>query len=269
MLKIIFLFISCSLIFLFINFSLFAKEKKIFLASTTSTYDSGLLPYLNEIFSEKYNITIQVLALGTGQALRAAQDGNVEIVLVHHTPSEINFMEKGYGLIRYNLMYNDYVIVGPNDDMFGCQSIKSKLKYIYENRLTFISRGDDSGTHKKELELWNTNNLFPDRFKSWYLNIGQGMGSVLLMANNKKAYTLSDRGTWISFNRKNNLKVICENLPPLINQYGIIIVNPLLNNNLNIREAKIYVGWLLSNEGKNLINGFRKKDKQLFFFNNY
>ena len=254
------------IIFFFSN-SIISKENSIFVASTTSTSDSGLLNYLNEYFENKYKIKINVLSLGTGQALRTAQDGNVEIVLVHHKDSELKFVEQGFGLIRYDLMYNDFIIVGPKDHKSPCLDIKKKLKLIYNKKLTFISRGDDSGTHKKELDLWKLLNFETKNFESWYKNIGQGMGNTLLISNEKSAFTISDRGTWIAFNKKDNLKIICESLPPLLNQYGLILVNPKVSNDLNIKDAKIYIDWLISDEGKEKINNFKKNGQQLFFYN--
>ena len=245
-----------------------ALENKIIVASTTSTYDSGLLTYLNDHFKNKYNINVQILAQGTGQALRTAKDGNIEVLLVHHKESEIQFIKDGYGIKRYDLMYNDFVIVGPKNDHSNCFNINTKLKDIITNKKIFISRGDDSGTHKKEIELWNLIDLnIKDFDESFYFSVGQGMGNVLLIANEKLAYTLSDRSTWLSFNRKNNLKIICENKPPLFNQYGLIIVNPNINKDLNIEDAIKYVNWLLSDEGKDLINNFKKNDEQLFYYN--
>ena len=257
------------LIILFFSFYLEASERTIMVASTTSTYDSGLLNYLHDFFEKKYSINVKVLSLGTGQAIRTAKDGNVEVLLVHHKKTEIDFMKNNFGLIRYDLMYNDFILVGPKSDNKGCLNINSKLNYIFNSKLFFISRGDDSGTHKKELELWNDAGLIPEFFQTWYINIGQGMGNTLLMANEKFAYSLTDRSTWISFNRKDNLKIICENSPPLFNQYGLILVNPKINNRLNINIAKIYVEWLISDEGKRLINRFKKNGKQLFFFNHH
>ena len=253
--------------FFLFAFSISALERKIIIASTTSTYDSGLLKYLNKHFMKKYDINVQTIVQGTGQAIRTAKDGNVELLLVHHKKSEIEFMKNDYGLTRFNLMYNDYVIIGPKEDIVKCQNIQNKLKNIIENNLKFISRGDDSGTHKKELELWLLFNLNPEKFSENYLSVGQGMGHTLLMANEMKAYTISDRSTWIAFKRKDNLKIICENKPPLFNQYGIILVNPKLNRNLNIKDAKIYLNWLISEEGKSLINNYKINDQQLFYFN--
>ena len=263
--------IKFSLFFLLFLFStkVFSIEKKIIISSTTSTHDSGLLTYLNNEFKKKYNINVQVLAQGTGQALRTAKDGNVELVMVHHEVSELEFMKNGFGVERFSLMYNDFIIVGPKSDLNKCKNIQSKLSFINSNNLNFISRGDDSGTHKKELELWRTIEIKKGYFHSNYLQVGQGMGNTLLIANEKKGYTLSDRGTWISFNRKNNLKIICQFQPPLINQYGIIIVNPNINKNLDYESAKLYVNWLISSEGKELINNYKKEGQQLFFFNYY
>ena len=254
---------------IFINFNLDAKESIISIASTTSTHDTGLLKNINKKFTQKYKIKVNVLSAGTGQAIRVAKDGNVEILIVHHTPSELAFINEGYGTLRHNLMYNDYVLVGPKSDNKECISIEDKLKEIEGNKLKFISRGDDSGTHKKEIELWNLININTKNSKDWYLSIGQGMGQTLLIANNKKAYTLSDRSTWISFNSKKNLKIVCENFPPLFNQYGIILVNPIINKELNITDAKKYVDWILTDEAKNIINSFKVNNEQLFFYNHY
>ena len=253
--------------FIFFSFSSHAFENKIIIASTTSTYDSGLLTYLNNVFEDTHNIKVQVLSLGTGQAIRTAMNGNVEVLLVHHINSELKFLKEGYGLIRYNLMYNDYIIVGPKNDDNECININEKLKKIYLNNYNFISRADDSGTNKKEVDLWKSINVDPSNYSSWYLEVGQGMGNTLLIANEKSAYTLTDRATWISFNNRDNLKIICENLPPLFNQYGLILINPNINKKLNIKSAEIYVNWLISDKGKKLINSFKKKDQQLFFYN--
>lgn len=251
---------------LVISLNLSAKDK-IIIASTTSTYDTGLLNLLNERFASKFDIKVQVLSLGTGQAIRTAKDGNAEVLLVHHTPSEIEFMNNDFGLERYEIMYNDYVLVGPKKDKDQCRSVQKKLEQIHNNKFLFISRGDDSGTHKKEKEIWNLANIkINEKFK-WYLSVGQGMGSTLLIANEKKGYTLSDRSTWIAFNNKDNLKIVCEDFPPLFNQYGIILVNPKLNKNLNYKSAKKYVDWFKTNEAKILINNFKLKGKQLFYYN--
>lgn len=243
------------------------SANKIIVASTTSTYDTGLLNLLNDKFYEKFNIRVQVLSLGTGQAIRTAKDGNAEILLVHHKPSEIEFMNNGYGEERYEIMYNDYVLVGPKSDDGNCKSVQHKLEEIHNNKFLFISRGDDSGTHRKELEMWNLANIDINKNKEWYLSVGQGMGSTLMISNEKKAYTLSDRSTWIAFNNREDLKIVCEDFPPLFNQYGIILVNSSLNNNLNYEDAKKYIDWFKTSEVKELINNFKAKGKQLFYYN--
>jgi len=247
--------------------SVLADNNYITIASTTSTHDTGLLEYINKKFENKYNIKVRALSLGTGQAIKVAMDGNVEILLVHHKKSELEFMYNGYGTLRYDLMYNDFVLIGPKEDNRNCSSIENKMIEIKESKLLFISRGDESGTHKKEKELWELSNIKIPFKENWYLSVGQGMGSTLLIANQKKAYTLSDRSTWIAFNKKENLQIVCENLPPLFNQYGIILVSNKINNNLNIEAAKKYIEWITSKEAKKLINNYRVNGKQLFFFN--
>ena len=252
-----------------INSNVLADNNRIIIASTTSVYDSGLIDYVNKKFEKKFNISVHVLALGTGQAIRIAKNGDVDILLVHDTLSEKEFIKEGYGKTRHNLMYNDYVIVGPKTDNDKCDSIKKTLLKIIYKEFIFISRGDESGTHKKERDLWNLTRFEIEEYSSWYKKIGQGMGSTLILANEMNAYTLSDRGTWISANKKENLKIICENLPPLINQYGIIAVNQKINSRINSKDAEKYINWIISDEGKKLINSFRIKNEQLFFFNHH
>ena len=262
MIRVLLIFI---LIFLIKN--ALANDKHITIASTTSTHDTGLLEYINKKFEKKYKIKVRALSLGTGQAIKVAMDGNVEILLVHHKKSELEFMNNGYGALRYDLMYNDFVLIGPKKDNETCSSIENKMIEIKKSKLLFVSRGDESGTHKKEKELWELSNINIPFKENWYLSVGQGMGSTLLIANQKNAYTLSDRSTWIAFNKKENLQIVCENLPPLFNQYGIILVSNKINNNLNIEEAKKYIDWITSEEAKKLINNYRVNGKQLFFFN--
>ncbi len=257
------------LIFILIFFvkSALADSKYITIASTTSTHDTGLLDYINKKFENKYNTKVRALSLGTGQAIKVAKDGNVEILLVHHKKSELEFMNNGYGILRHDLMYNDFVLIGPKKDKKICSSIENKMVEIKKSKLLFVSRGDESGTHKKEKELWESLNINISFKENWYLSVGQGMGSTLLIANQKNAYTLSDRSTWIAFNKKENLQIVCENLPPLFNQYGIILVSNKINNNLNIEQAIKYIDWITSDEAKKLINNYRVNGKQLFFFN--
>ncbi len=255
------------IILTFIINSALADNKYITIASTTSTHDTGLLEYINKEFENKYKIKVRALSLGTGQAIKVAMDGNVEILLVHHKKSELEFMSNGYGILRHDLMYNDFVLIGPKNDKKKCSSIENKMIQIKESKSLFISRGDESGTHKKEKELWEVSNTNIPLKENWYLSVGQGMGSTLLIANQKKAYTLSDRSTWIAFNKKENLKIVCENLPPLFNQYGIILVSNKINNDLNIKTAKKYIDWITSDEAKKLINNYQVNGKQIFFYN--
>ena len=259
--------ILISTIFFTLLISQNINANKIIVASTTSTYDTGLLNLLNDRFYNKFNVKVQVLSLGTGQAIRTAVDGNAEILLVHHKPSELEFMNKGYGKERYEIMYNDYVLVGPRDDKGNCTSVQKKLEEIHNNKSLFISRGDDSGTHRKEIEMWELSKIKINENNKWYLSVGQGMGSTLLIANEKKGYTLSDRSTWIAFNKRENLKIVCEDFPPLFNQYGIILVNSKLNKNLNYKDAKKYIDWFKTNEVRDLINSFEAKGEQLFYYN--
>ncbi len=246
-----------------------AKNERIIIASTTSTYDTGLMKYLNKKFYENFNITVNVLSLGTGQAIEIAKNGDADILLVHDTISENKFVKEGFGIKRHKLMYNDYILVGPNYDQDKCKSIEQSLIRIKENKNIFISRGDESGTHKKEKFIWKVNKINYETFGNWYKEIGQGMGATLMMANNLFGYTLSDRATWISFKEKKNLKIICQNNPILKNQYGIIAVNPKINNQVNYKNAKKYINWIISDEGKDLINNFKINGEQLFFFNNH
>ena len=262
MMKVLLIFV-----FIFLIKNALASNDYITIASTTSTHDTGLLEYINKEFEKKHNTKVRALSLGTGQAIKVAMDGNVEILLVHHKKSELEFMNNGYGILRHDLMYNDFVLIGPKKDKKNCTSIENKMIEIKKSKLLFISRGDESGTHKKEKELWELSNLNIPFNENWYLSVGQGMGSTILIANQKNAYTLSDRSTWIAFNKKENLKIVCENLPPLFNQYGIILVSNKINNNLNIEEAKKYIDWITSEEAKKLINNYRVNGKQLFFFN--
>ena len=165
-------------------------------------------------------------------------------------------------------MYNEYIIVGPKNNNHGCETVKDFFLIIKNNKLLFISRGDESGTHKKEKELWDFIKYNPETYLNSYKKVGQGMGATLMIANEMNAYTMTDKATWVNFNKKENLKIICQNKPPLLNQYGIIAVNPKLNKNINYEWALKYINWLISKEGKILINNYKKNGLQLFFYNN-
>ena len=252
-----------------INPDTFAENNRIIIASTTSTNDTGLLDYINNKFEKEFNFKIHVLSLGTGQAITLAKNGDADILLVHDTPSELKFVNNDYGIKRHKLMYNDYLIVGPKNDNDICESVEKKLLEIKNKKLIFISRGDKSGTNIKEIALWNNIKFDTEVLTPWYKKNGQGMGATLIMANQMKAYTLVDRGTWISFNKKENIKIICENKPPLLNQYSIIAVNSNINSRINTIGAKKYIDWLISDEGKRLINSYKINNKQLFHFNHH
>ena len=246
-------------------------EPYITLSSTTSTDNSGLLDYLIPKFKIKTGINVRVIAVGTGRALLLGERGDADIVLVHHKASEEKFVEKGYGIERKDVMYNDYVIVGPKQDPAKIGHVKKAAKafhLISELKSPFISRGDDSGTHKKELELWNLTGVNIQHYSGdWYREAGAGMGATLNIANGMSAYTMSDRGTWLSFKNRDQLTLLFENDPPLFNQYGIILVNPERHPHIKYLEAKKFSDWLTSNEGQQAIGEFTLEGEQLFFPN--
>ena len=246
-----------------------AKNGFMTMCTTTSTYDSGLLDYLNPIFTEKTGIEIKVVSMGTGAAFRAAEAGDADLILVHDTTGELKFVEDGCGVNRRDVMYNDFVIVGPVNDPGG---IKGKdavesLKKIYANKATFTSRGDDSGTHKKEKLLWEIAGLKPEG--EWYLETGQGMGATIQIADEKQAYTLVDRGTYIAYEDKVDLIILSEGDKRLFNPYGIIAVNPAKNPHVHYVYAMTLIGWVTSPEGQKIIGDFKKGGKALFHPNAY
>tara|TARA_Y100000590_G_scaffold74223_1_gene81842 strand:- start:171 stop:968 length:798 start_codon:yes stop_codon:yes gene_type:complete len=257
--------VFCFCIFFLFSQEILSRENRIIIASTTSTHDTGFLEYINEKFENKFKIKTHVIALGTGQAIEIAKRGDVDILIVHYKPLELEFMNEKYGIIRHDLMYNDYVIVGPKTNNYQCNDIVEFFKIIIKNNLLFISRGDQSGTHFKEKELWKIVNSNPKLLVEKYLEVGQGMGPTLMITNEKKGFTLTDRATWIKYNNKINLKVICQNHPPLLNQYGIILVNPKINSNINYDLAFKYINWIISKEGKDLIENYEINGEQLFF----
>ncbi|HXG79615.1 MAG TPA: substrate-binding domain-containing protein, partial [Methyloceanibacter sp.] len=209
---------------------LWAGERFIIVQSTTSTQNSGLFEHILPLFTKKTGIEVRVVAVGTGQALKNAQNGDGDVVLVHSKPDEEKFVADGWGVKRHDVMYNDFVIVGPADDpakIAGGKNAADALKAIAEAEAPFASRGDDSGTHKMELKLWQEAGIdpHPDSGK-WYLETGSGMGATLNTAVGKRAYTLTDRATWLSFANKDDFKILVEGDPELFNQYGVILVNP-------------------------------------------
>ncbi len=242
-----------------------AADDRMTLASTTSTQNSGFYDYLLPILKEETGITVDVISVGTGQALRIARNGDADAVLVHHRPSEDAFVEAGHGVDRRDVMYNDYVIVGPADDPVGIAeslSVIEAFERLSAGEAMFISRGDDSGTHKKETEIWDMSGLSPSG--DWYREIGAGMGAALNMASVTDSYTLTDRGTWISFGNKGSLAVLFSSEPPLFNPYGLILVNPERHEHVRHDLAVQFADWLTSLSGQNAISEFRVAGQQLF-----
>lgn len=235
------------------------------IASTTSTQNSGLYDYLLPDFTAKTGIETEVIAVGTGQAIRIAQNGDADILIVHHRASEDAFVKEGYGEMRFDLMYNDFILVGPKDDpagVLGATDLGAALNAIANGGYLFISRGDDSGTHKKEIELWSQAGLAP--LGQWYREIGSGMGAALNMASAVNAYTLSDRGTWLSFGNKGELGVLFSGAEQLRNPYGLIPLNPERFAHIDAEKSQKFVDWILSKPTQKLIGEFQIDGKQLF-----
>ncbi|MDF2891614.1 MAG: extracellular solute-binding protein [Clostridia bacterium] len=234
------------------------EKKEIILSTTTSTQDSGLLDYLLPIFTEDTGYEIKVVAVGTGQAIKMGEDGEADVLLVHAKTSEEEFVKAGHGIKRYDVMYNDFILVGPKDEVKVKDNSKGKvlaaLKYINDSKIKFISRGDDSGTHKAELKLWKAAVVEPAG--DWYISAGKGMGAVIQMADEMKAYTLTDRATYLSMRDKVNLDITVEQDPALYNQYGVIAVNPDKNDKINSEGAEAFVDWILSEKVQMLIGEF-------------
>ena len=238
------------------------------LATTTSTDNSGLLDYLLPEFRKDTNVEVQTIAVGTGKALRLGREGDVDVVLVHARNAEQAFIDGGFGVERFDVMYNDFVLVGPLDDpanISSSQSVIEVLQKIRDTKSAFVSRGDDSGTHKKELSLWKSVNYSPQG--DWYKSVGQGMGKVIQIANEMGAYTMTDRGTWLAYLSRSNLALLYQGDPPLFNPYGIIAVNPKKHNHVNYAAAESLINWLTSEKGQHLIGEFKVNGEQLFIPN--
>ena len=253
----------------FIPWSANASERFIVVASTTSTENSGLYSFVLPRFSEQTGIEVRVVAVGTGQALYIAQNGDADVLLVHHRPSEEQFISQGHGVTRYDLMYNDYILVGPRDDpasVLFAANVIGAVQRIATNKSLFISRGDDSGTHKKELELWNQSGIDTTKVgNGWYQETGRGMGGTLNMASALDAYTLTDRATWLKFGNKGRLDILFQSDPPLFNPYGIILVNPKKHPHIKTRDGQTFIDWMLSETGQTLIANYRILGQQAFF----
>jgi tungstate transport system substrate-binding protein len=247
-----------------------AQDRSIVVASTTSTQDSGLFGYLLPLFKAQTNIEVKVIAQGTGQALDTARRGDADVVFVHAKSQEEKFLAEGFGVKRFDVMYNDFVLIGPKSDPAGVKGkdIESALKAIQDKAAPFVSRGDKSGTHSAELALWKQAGIDIAATKGpWYREIGQGMGAALNTAGAMNGYVLSDRGTWISFKNRGDLEISVEGDKRLFNQYGVMLVNPEKFPSVKKEFGQAFIDWLVSTEGQTAIAGYKIDGQQLFFPN--
>ena len=248
-----------------------AEQDSIVIQSTTSTANSGLYDYLLPLFEEAHGIKVNVVAVGTGQAIRNAMRGDGDVLLVHAESDEKQFVAGGWGVERFDLMFNDFVLVGPAADPAGLEeadSVGEALTRISLSGKFFASRGDDSGTHKKELALWRSAGIDPSEASGgWYRETGSGMGATLNVAVGMNAYCLTDRATWISFANKQGLRVLYEADPPLFNQYGIILVDSKKHPHVKAKAGQVFVDWMIGKAGQAAIANFRRSGQQLFFPN--
>ena len=248
-----------------------AQDKSIVVASTTSTQDSGLFGHILPLFKAKTGIEVKVIAQGTGQALDTARRGDADVVFVHAKSQEEKFIAEGHGVKRFDVMYNDFVMIGPKSDpagVSGWKDIVAALKTIQGKALPFVSRGDKSGTHSAELALWKQAGIDIETAKGpWYREIGQGMGAALNTAGAMNAYVISDRGTWLSFKNPGDLVIAVEGDKRLFNQYGVILVNPEKHPTVKKDLGQNFIDWILSPEGQAAIAAYQVNGKQLFFPN--
>nr|WP_274427181.1 substrate-binding domain-containing protein [Chelativorans sp. YIM 93263] len=248
-----------------------AQDRFIIVQSTTSTENSGLLDTILPAFTDKSGIEVRVVAVGTGQAIKNAENGDGDVLLVHAKLAEEEFVADGWGVKRFDVMYNDFVVVGPEDDpagIAGSRDAVAALRKIAESEAPFASRGDDSGTNKAELGLWKEAGIdVRSASGGWYRETGSGMGATLNTGTGMGAYVLTDRATWISFGNKENHRVLVEGDPKLFNQYGVILVNPDKHSNVKAEEGQAFIDWLTGSEGQAAIADFTIDGKQLFFPN--
>jgi ABC-type tungstate transport system, permease component len=246
------------------------KNKDVTLATTTSVNDSKLLDYLTPYLEKDTGIKLKIIAQGTGQAIKTGENGDADVLIVHDKASEEKFVSEGYGLKRIEFMYNYFVIVGPADDPVGIKAsagdnAAAAFKAIADKKAAFISRGDNSGTNKKELTIWKNASINPSG--DWYVSAGKGMGDVLLMANEKNAYTLTDKATYLSMKDKLGLKILLENAKDLFNQYTVIAVNPAKHPGINKEGADAFIKWITSDKTLKLIGEYGKKEYGENLFN--
>jgi tungstate transport system substrate-binding protein len=246
-----------------------SAERFIVLQSTTSTENSGLFDHLLPIFTAKTGIEVRVVAVGTGQAIKNAGNGDGDVLLVHDRTAEDTFVADGFGVKRFDVMYNDFVIAGPASDpakIAGETDAAAALGKIAATNAPFVSRGDDSGTHKAELRLWKAAGVDVKAASgTWYREAGQGMGATINVASGSNAYVLSDRATWSAFKNKGELKILVQGDPRLFNPYGVILVNPAKHPNVKAAEGQAFIDWIISPEGQAAIAAFRIEGEQQFF----
>ncbi len=254
-----------------VSFSSEAQQRFITVASTTSTEQSGLFKHLLPLFEKKSGIQVRVVALGTGQALDMGKRGDADVVFVHARPLEEKFVAEGFGVRRFEVMYNDFVLIGPGSDparVSGGKEAVQAFQRIHKTKAAFVSRGDRSGTHFAELELWKAAGIDIAKDKgAWYREIGQGMGPALNTAAGVNAYVLADRGTWLSFKNRGELAIAVEGDRRLFNQYGIILVNPAKHLGVKKEMGQAFIDWIISSEGQNAIAAYKIGGEQLFFPN--
>jgi tungstate transport system substrate-binding protein len=251
--------------------SAIAQDKSIVVASTTSTQDSGLFDHILPLFEAKTGVDVKVVAQGTGQALDTGRRGDADVVFVHAKAQEEKFIEEGFGVKRFDVMYNDFILIGPRSDpasVNGTKDITAALTAIQVKGAPFVSRGDKSGTHSAELRLWKEAGIDIAAVKGdWYREIGQGMGAALNTAGAMNAYVLSDRATWLSFKNRGELDIAVEGDKRLFNQYGVMLVNPEKHPSVKADLGQSFVDWLVSPEGQEAIGEYKIDDQQLFFPN--
>ena len=255
---------------LLISNSLFAQQK-LTMSTTTSTYETGLLDHILKPFEEKHNVKVHIISVGTGKAIRLAENGDADVILVHARKAEDKFVAEGYGVNRRDVMYNDFVVLGPENDPAGIKGMKNPAQAfskIFKSGQTFLSRGDDSGTNKKEKLIWEKAGLNPNTEKnSWYLESGQGQAATLRIADEKNGYVMLDRGTYLFNKNSVRLKVLVEGGKNLLNPYGIIVVNPYRHKHANYEMAMALIMWITSPECQEMIGKFKVKGEVMFHKN--
>ena len=250
--------------------SLFAQERSIVVSSTTSTEQSGLFNYILPIFKMKTGIEVKVVAVGTGQALDIGRRGDADVVFVHDKPAEEKFVEEGFSTKRYEVMYNDFVLIGPKSDpakIGGGKDIQVALQKVAAVQAPFVSRADKSGTHAAELRYWKGAGITPSASQSWYKETGSGMGPALNTASAMNGYILADRGTWLSFKNRGDLIILVQGDPKLFNQYGVMLVNPAKFPHVKRAQGQEFIDWLISKNGQDVIASYKIDGEQLFFPN--